>query len=418
MRSVNRALLVLAGLAAAVMPALAMDCVHFYDTESLLRGSPLIFTGTAMEDTSSGVRFQVTEAFRGVRDKYVYVIALQNHFEEGEGYLVFAEACPDGAKGCAWVQPCSGSRLLHNARAILTQLRAEKNGLPLASVFGMVNPPMANVTVRLRSGTKSYETKTDEFGAYAFGRLQRGAYTVSAELPPNLEAGQEFGHPDLMFELSSRSHREQDVWVFPKGRISGRVLLPDGRPVLETGVDLRLADEDQEGGRGRLYSERSGYQGSGLPGEPWKPFEYDHLPAGDYLLVWDHENPDLPFPRTSRLIHLADGQQISDADIQLSNPHPTRQISVRLTWSGAVPADHYAPRFSVQASAGNPPYPVETGPDTYTMNVFLNSQYTIHAEAVCRIKGQSVTDSVTVDGSDPLVSDANLIFHQDGCDGR
>lgn len=73
MKGVNRALLILAGLAAAVTPALAVDCVG-----------------------------------------------------------------PDGAKHCLWVQACSGSRLLSSSRAILTQLRAEKNGLPVASVFGMV----------------------------------------------------------------------------------------------------------------------------------------------------------------------------------------------------------------------------------------------------------------------------------------
>jgi hypothetical protein len=412
MKIVNRARLVLAGLAVAVTPVLAVDCVRLEDTESLLRGSSAIFAGTAMKDTSSGVRFRVTEAFKGASGQYVDVIALMNHFDEGERYLVFAETCPDGTKRCLWVQPCSGSRLLNNARAILTQLRAEKTGLPLASVFGMVRPPLANLTVRLRSGTKLYETKTDKFGAYAFGRLQPGTYAVSVDLPPNLEVGQELGYPDLTFELSARSHREQDVRVFPKGRITGRVLLPDGQPVGSTGVDLYLAEEYQEGKRGRL-----GYQGA-LPGKPWKPFEYDHLPAGDYLMVWDNENPDTPFPRTSRLIQLVDGQQMADADIQLSNPRPTRQISVRLTWSDALPAEHYPPRFFVQASAGSPPYPLQTGRDTYTMNLFLNSHYTIHAEALCRTKGQSVTNSVTVDGSDQSMSDANLIFHQDGCGAR
>jgi hypothetical protein len=333
MKSVNRALLLLAGLAATVTPALTDECAQLEDPESLLGESSAIFAGTALEHTASGDRFKVTEAFKGVNGQYVDVVALRNHFDVGESYLIYAETCPDGDERCLWVPPCSNTRPLDSARAILTQLMAEKRGLPVASVFGMVRPPLANVTIRLRSGKKLYETKSDKFGTYAFLRLQPGAYLVSAaDLPPNLEVDQDFGNPDLMFELSARSHREQDVFVFPKGRIVGKVLLPDGQPVRGTGVLLYSAEEHQgdreqhQGGGGRFS-----YQGVKSVGEPWKPFEYNHLSAGDYLVVWDNENPDTPFPRASRLVHLADGQQIADADIQLTNPRPTRQISLRLT---------------------------------------------------------------------------------------
>lgn len=64
-------------------------------------------------------------------------------------------------------------------------------------------------------------------------------------------------------QFRARSHREQDVSVFPKGRIIGRVLLPDGQPVGST-VDLQLTEEHQEGTRGRSGY---GYQGAS-PGEP------------------------------------------------------------------------------------------------------------------------------------------------------
>jgi len=115
---------------------------------------------------------------------------------------------------------------------------------------------------------------------------------------------------------------------------------------------------------------------------------------------------------------LDDGQQIVDADIQVSNPLPTRQIIVRLAWPNVAVEDHYRPFVVVKASAGVPPYPFENGEGTYTLNLFPNSQYAVHAEAICRAKGKLFTNSVTIDGSDLSVSEATLVFEQGRCGGE
>jgi hypothetical protein len=224
------------------------------------------------------------------------------------------------------------------------------------------------------------------------------------------------GYPALTFELPPRSSWEQDVYAFPKGRITGKVEGPDGKQLRSASVELHYAKQDQEGERG-AYA----YQGEWRTGEQWRPFEYKHLPAGDYVVVFnadEQENPDAPFRRTSRLIHLDDGQQIMDADIHLSNPRPTRKITVRLRGPVSETDDHYPPMVVVTARAGVPPHPFPDGEGIYTLNLLLNAEYTIHGEAFCRTQGKLVTNSLTVNGSDLSVSEANLIFEQDRCGGE
>jgi hypothetical protein len=73
-----------------------------------------------------------------------------------------------------------------------------------------------------------------------------------------------------------------------------------------------------------------------------KPFEFTHLPVGDYVLVFnrrDQADPDGPLPRTfypnapdrssAQIIHLEDGQQIMNADIHLGGMAASRRIVTR-----------------------------------------------------------------------------------------
>jgi hypothetical protein len=115
----------------------------------------------------------------------------------------------------------------------------------------------------------------------------------------------------------------------------------------------------------RLRSRSRDYQGES------KPFEFTHLPVGDYVLVFnrrDQADPDGPFPRTfypnapdrssAQIIHLEDGQQIMNADIHLRRVSmPTRKVTIHLLWDGGKPQDYYASDVIVEASEGVRLYP-------------------------------------------------------------
>jgi hypothetical protein len=114
---------------------------------------------------------------------------------------------------------------------------------------------------------------------------------------------------------------------------------------------------------------------------------------------------------------LAEGQQILNADIHVSNPLPTRQITLRLAWNGRRPQDFYPPAVIVEASKGMKPFPFENGRDNYTLNLLLSARYTIHAEAFCQIgtTGKAETGAVTIDGSNLSVSEVTLKFDMGEC---
>jgi hypothetical protein len=114
---------------------------------------------------------------------------------------------------------------------------------------------------------------------------------------------------------------------------------------------------------------------------------------------------------------LSDGQQIRNADIRVSNPLPTRQITVRLDWAGRKPEAYSQPWVYAMASRGMSPSPVKKDRDAYTFTMFLNARYTIHAAAYCLIEvkgtGATATGEVTVDGSDTSLSEITLKFDTD-----
>lgn len=410
---------------------------------TLLKFDKAIFVGTATKyDQHSGFHtFRVTEAFKGVTREYVNVIAFPGssmQFSVGKQYLVFADSCPwePHASNCLATPPCSDTVPLEYGQATIEQLRAEKRGEQVASVYGMLwrsfeqhegireegqDHPLPNVTVRLSNGKKSFVTTTDEHGVYSFQELPKGNYEASADLPPGLAVAQLILHdPPPPFELPSRSSFEYNIYVRPKGLISGQVVAADGQPLKTVEVDLYQLNRYKDGSSG-LWS----LQGRNTPAEPWKPFTFYHLPPGDYVLVFNAENrelPDDPFPRTfypgaaefasSQIVHLAAGQQILNADIHTTaDDRPRRAIALRLAWGTRAAENFSPPEIIVDATTGMRPYPSPNGPDTYTLNLLPAARYTIHAQAYCRMgTGKAETNAATVDGSDLSVSEISLTF--------
>jgi len=285
------------------------------------------------------VRFAVEEAFKGNVRKYVdlsqYPHAID--FETGKRYFVFADPCAwKSDKACLTSYPCSGTRLLADAQAVIEQLRAEKSGRQVASVFGMLfsterkdRQALPHVKVRLRRGAKSFETTTDDQGVYAFPQLAKGEYEASADLPPGLEIAESYGlEPVQRFVLPSNSSFEYDLYAIPTGRITGKVIGPDGQLLHTTSVYLYRVDQ-YKGEDPSTYA----YLGTEPPLSLSNPFEFKHLAPGDYILIFDYRNqldavsgfhrtyyPNAAGFEEAEVIHLARGQQVVDADIHVGTP--------------------------------------------------------------------------------------------------
>lgn len=197
-----RAMLALALLATVLPSAWSQECVPGPGPSSLLKTSDAVFVGTVTAASAGAYRFHVTETFKGVNGDYFEVAGVPGTgFQIGKQYLVFASTLTlDNGTKYHIAHACGFTRELKYAQASLEQVRAEKSGQRVASVYGTLLRtfpetlnwdesyvrPLPGIVVRLRSGQKSYETKTDEYGVYAFKRIPPGTYEVSADLPPNL----------------------------------------------------------------------------------------------------------------------------------------------------------------------------------------------------------------------------------------
>jgi hypothetical protein len=417
----------------------AQDCIGPVPTKRrVLKDYAAVFIGTVLpSDNAFQTRFQVMDSLAGKlgRDVDIVLYPGGSHFETGRQYLVFASRCLWGSsKGCLTSLPCDDTCPLERASALVKQLRAERSGKPRASVFGMLLyqdedqwRPLLNTVVRLHNGTRSFEAKTDEQGAYAFEQLSRGNYRVSADLPPNMEIAGLLGSPAEPFDLPPHTSLEHDILVFPTGRIAGTVIGPGNKPLHATSVSLYHADQYEQGKAG-MY----GYQGPHGPHEEnWRPFEFDHLLAGDYILVFNYADfveRDTPFHRTfylhatkvegAQIIHLAPGQQITNADIHVGEPAALREVTMRVAWSGKGPTGWVPVRIIAEAPGTRTwlAEPKKDDPYTYTMALWQSVDYSIQATAECRTSGtEARTNTVAVKASDSSVPEITLTFDKDWC---
>ena len=277
-------------------------------------------------------RFHIDEKFAGPDVAEIDVFSggendgdCAYRFKQGEKYVVFTE--PE-AEGRLFATICNGTRPASDARALLPQLRAMRNGTRVASVFGVLrrtdppflSPPddpddrIPNISLKLRSRYDRFETGTDQNGVYSFYDVHAGEYSFTAKVPPSTELTQKTlpgGLPP--FKIPDGACYEYDVFALPTGHIRGSVLGPNHKPLGLASVELYRA-----GGYAESQPGLWAFQGDkGV-------FDFDHVGPGDYVLVFNRmnrEDPNSPFPRAfypgvadvseTRPIHL-EGAQVDE----------------------------------------------------------------------------------------------------------
>lgn len=353
-------------------------------------------------------------------------------FKQGEQYLVFADRSDDGSLSawlCSQTQPASG------ARPLLAELRAARDGQPIASLFGVLsrvqqpydgvldpdfNRVLPGVSLQFTGEKQTFRTKTDEFGVYRLYDVPEGDYKILADLPKNLElAYTVIDGPMDRVHVPAGACMEGGLEALPTGRIQGHVLGPDGKAIRDVGVELfrvGLYKEDATDGWDAWQDDEHG-------------FVFKHVAAGDYLLVFGNNcgclDTNAPFPRTfypdapvvsrAQVIHIEDGQQILNADIHLSGGLPTRQVTVRVIMDGG--SGRLASLVTAKGSRGEQVYPQEIQPNVYRVDLLLDSDYTIDAQTLyCDPEMES--DTVSVKGADRWVHEITLTVSGTACHGR
>jgi len=342
-------------------------------------------------------RFRIDENFAGPDATEIEVLSGGDdgdcgyRFQKGAEYFVFTQQENEGR---LFATICNGTRPASEGRALLPQLRAMRNGLRVASVFGILrrsdppflapagdpDEPLPKVGLKLRSRYDRFQTTTDTDGVYSFYDVHAGEYAFTASLPARMQLTQKSltgGLPP--FKIPNGACYEYNVNALPTGHIQGTVLGPDGKPLKIASLELYRAGSYDEARPG-LWS----FQGAkGV-------FDFDHVGAGEYVLVYNRrniENPNSPFKRAfypgvedsneAQSITLKDGQELLRVHLKLKDGYPTRKVRVHLKWQGTRPPG----TVTVQARAdhGDNPSAEKVADGGYEFNLLESANYTFSA---------------------------------------
>lgn len=314
-------------------------------------------------------------------------------FKTGIPYLVFAYR---GDNGELWTTICSNTQRMADAGPLLVQLRAMRNGQPVARVYGTVrqvqqpydgayqpnfNKRLTKMVLHFESSKKKIAAKTTDDGSFALYDLPSGTYRITADLPADLELAQIIlGGPPPPLQLDTGSCVELDIDALPTGKIRGQLLGSDGKPLWNAAVELFSVDRYKEDTQGwwEFVDDKKKY------------FEFDHVAPGEYLLVFNRINrldTDVPYPRTffrdapdlprAEHIRVGPGDQQLHADIRLNGGTVTRKIRIRVVFAGGgQPTSSY---LSVQGSKGEDAFPSPLEENLYELNALPDSEYTVTA---------------------------------------
>ncbi|HEY4710759.1 MAG TPA: hypothetical protein VIH46_11365 [Candidatus Acidoferrales bacterium] len=362
-------------------------------------------------------------------------------FKKGQQYVVFTH---QGVDNRLFATICGGTRPASEARALVPQLRAMRNGQRVASVFGVLRrsePPflalpddpdevLPNISLKLRSHDDRFETSSNSDGVYSFYDVHAGVYSFTARLPVRMELTRKSltgGLPP--FRIPNGACYEYDVDALPTGHIRGSVLGPDGKPLALASVELYRA--------GTYDDSRPGLWGfQGAEGV----FNLDHVGPGDYILVFNRANrldPNAPYPRAfypgvadpseARPITLKDGQQLLKVNMQVGGGYPTRLLRVQVKWQGARAPGSVT--VMAQANSGENPSAQNLPGGSYQFTLLESANYTVSAwqdltprrlapargGADCSPPSRIEAEPVTVSGSDADTKSITLTLISPAC---
>jgi hypothetical protein len=401
-------------------------------------------------------RFRVNERFAGAGGETIEIYSGGDDgdcgyvFKLGEQYVVFTQ---QETEGRLFATICNGTRPFIEARALIPQLRAMRTHQRVASVFGVLRradppllapsddpeDPLPNIKLKLRSKDDRFASSTGSDGVYTFYDVHAGEYSYTADLPARFEFSQKTLKGGLPpFRIPSGACYEYNVDALPTGKIKGAVLGPDGKPLKLASVELYRSDKYDNDKPG-LW----GFQGSAANGAKETGFEFDHIGAGDYLLVFnrmDRKDPNTPFARTfypgtaaqgdAVAIHLKDGQQLLNANIKLSDGYPTRKVKVALKWQDGRPPGDVTVMGKAEEGGGGNPSAVKIGEGLYEFTILESAKYTFSAwedldpsraaalkkgNENCNLPARIEAAAVTVDGADPEAKEVTLTFAKPEC---
>lgn len=291
-------------------------------------------------------RLTVEESFRG--DAGAEVTFEMNDcpypFKEGERYLVYAnrnkgklyqrvgytrtrplsEAGEDMAFIRGLSQAPAGGRIYGTVSRDVSDYRLRGGGTDAEWKPRDSGGGVAGVKVIAEGQSQRYETRTDGAGRFEFTGLPAGSYRVNADTPVG-PSGLKVENRSGLY-VPDRGCARSDIHLMPEGEVGGLVTSAAGQPV----KDVRVAIFSAEGATEEKVASLEGKY-SMMNTDVHGRYQFVGLPAGRYYVVVSVPVGEGPMNINGRLIFhpnaaslaeaaavtLAEGQQKTDADVQL-----------------------------------------------------------------------------------------------------
>jgi hypothetical protein len=249
-----------------------------------------------------------------------------------------------------------------------TAALAQKSGLVEGRLTNSVTHqgiPEARVTLTSLLGKTEYTARTDDSGDFRIANLPRGEYTARFQAAGFMDL--EPGHPALRIftVVPGRDPIRMELEFVPLGKVSGRVLDPDGRPMAGARIQFFHANH------GSGYTTQSGKSGE---------FEVRWLIPGKYTLL----------ASTTAPIPAGDGQPKAWAPTYFPN-RLDRQDADLILVRGAIDLSGYdirmqaVPVHSVRGNLFDPAGRLQAG---VTVKALSNGNLTPEAQAVTGSDGE------------------------------
>jgi hypothetical protein len=320
--------------------------------------------------------FSVDQAFRGVNSSQVAVLTGRGGgdcgygFKIGEQYLVYAHR--DGRKKeMLATSICTRTKPVRDAGADLEYIEGLSKASPGGLVFGSViktnwppeGPvPLEGVKVTIEGQEKSVTVTTDSDGKFRVSSLPEGSYKIRVSPPEGLSAGRNKSENESEVKVADRGCATVSFELAVDGRVYGRVLDAEGRPLSNCYVTIKPAEAEK----------RYSWYSDGVSADDEGRYEIRRIPPGHYKLSVRYNGPRgellKSFPTfyypgvlsadQSVVIVVGESAKVEGVDFRLTAPSE-RTIEGVVLWPDGKPASGAQLNCVIKVNLGVAPIKID-----------------------------------------------------------
>src|SRR4030095_4280666 len=199
--------------------------------------------------------------------------------------------------------------------------------------------PLAQIGLVIEGESERREIRTDDEGRYTLTGLPPGKFKVTLQLPDELYTYR----PEQELRVADHGCAYVNYLVTDNGRLSGRVVGPDGEPAAKISLQLMEADHADPLKHSMKFGQTDA-EGR---------YRFEALPSGRYLLAVnlkrfpDPDDPSNVYPRTfypgvldlsqAEFIDVGTGEAVPDRDWQLPVRRAPSTLTGKVVWADGTP---------------------------------------------------------------------------------